>query len=353
MRALAATALTLFLTGSQTSHQSTEFYQPISSTYRLRGIATYRYTAPGICCATELRVDLVDRRNPSRFWRIADIEHGYEITFKVERADERSIVLSQSDPDYGVDQGSLKLFFDTQSKNLLKRVDFATVQDLSFRDDAEAQATLGVGADGLKRLHDNRIFTARADDFENRVLPPPFATRPLPQSTYQEFARARPQRVKDGYAEADTDISESVGPYQEEAGRFWFGKTFYDGEGTSGVGGIGSINAAGVYQMLRIPQLFDWSVSALLVEPDTIWAGRVLHPEGADQSGGLLEYNRRSGRANVHPVPDVVTRIAQSDGALFLGTTHGVYVFRGGERRRYRMEPDIDGRMTVVAETLR
>jgi hypothetical protein len=232
MRALAATALTLLLAGNQTSHQSTEFYQPISSTYRLRGTATYRYNAPGICCATALRVDLVDRRTPSRFWRIADIEYDHEVDFKVERADERSIVLSQSDPDYGVDQGSLKLFFDTQSKRLLKRIDFATVQDLSFRDDAKAQATLGVSTDGLKRLHDSRVFTARADDTENRVLPPPFATHPLPQSTYQQFARARPQRVKDGYAEADTDISESVGPYQEEADRFWFGKIFYDGEGT-------------------------------------------------------------------------------------------------------------------------
>ena len=144
-----------------------------------------------------------------------------------------------------------------------------------------------------------------------------------------------------------------MGPYQKGDDGFWFGKTFYDGEGTSGVGGIGSVNAAGVYQMIRIPELFDWSVSALLVEPDTIWIARVVHPEGADHSGGLLEYNRRSRRVSVHPVPDVITSIVRAEGALFLGTTHGVYLFRDGARLRYRMEPDIDERMTVVVETLK
>jgi hypothetical protein len=119
------------------------------------------------------------------------------------------------------------------------------------------------------------------------------------------------------------------------------------------VGGIGSVNAAGVYQMIRIPELFDWSVSALLVEGDTIWAARVAHPEGADRSGGLLEYNRSSHRARVHPVSDVITSIARAEDALFLGTTHGVYLFREDARLRYRMEPDIEGRMTVVVETLR
>ena len=295
---------------------------------------------------------LVDRQRPSRFWTIADLASDYEVRYTVERADEHSLVLSQSDPDYGVDQGSVKLFFDTRSKRLHKQIDFETVQDLSFADDAQAQAVLGVSAGGLASLRARRVFAARLDDAAARALPPPLAARP-PQSTYLEFARARPQRVENGYSEDSTSIDEAVGPYQEGADGFWFGKTFYDGEGASGVGGIGSVNAAGVYQMLRIPELFDWSVSALLVEADTIWVARVAHPEAADQSGGLLRYNRRSRRARVHPVSDVITSIARADGALFLGTTHGVYLFRRGARFRYRMEPDIKGQLTVVVETLR
>jgi hypothetical protein len=299
-----------------------------------------------------LNVALVDRQNPSRVWTIADLASDYELTYTVERADERSLVLSRSDPYYRIDQGSVKLFFDTRSKRLDKQIDFATVQDLSFANDAQAQAVLGVSADGLVSLRARRVFVARPDHAADRVLPLRVAARP-PQSTYLQFARARPKRVENGYLEDSTKIDEAVGPYQEGADGFWFGKVFYDGEGVSGVGGIGSVNAAGVYQMIRIPELFDWSVSALLVEADTIWVARVVHPEGADHSGGLLEYNRRSRLARVHPVSDVITSIARAEGALFLGTTHGVYLLRGGARLRYRMEPDIEERMTVVVETLR
>jgi hypothetical protein len=176
---------------------------------------------------------------------------------------------------------------------------------------------------------------------------------PLPQSTYQEFARARPDRVADGYSKDAANIDESVGPYQEERDGFWFGKTFYDGEGQTGVGGFGFLTAAGSYRMIPIPQLNDWSVSALLVEQDTAWIARTTYPEGAPYSGGLLEYNRHSRRARVHQIADVITSIVRVDGALFLATSNGVYVFRGGALTRYRMEPQLDERMTVVAERLK
>lgn len=180
-----------------------------------------------------------------------------------------------------------------------------------------------------------------------------FASHPLPQSTYREFARARPQRVADGYTEEDTTIEENLGPYQEQPDGFWFGKTFYDGEGTTGVGGIGFLSRAGRYQMTRIPELSGWSASALLVEKDTIWIGTVSNPEGATYSGGLLEYDRRARRTTVHPVNDVITAIARVEGALFVGTTQGIELFRSGERWRYRSEPDIGGRMTVFVERLK
>jgi hypothetical protein len=352
VRALTA-VLAVALLAQQTSSRRTAFDWPISNTFRVRGTATYRFKTPSVCCTTALNVSLVDRQNPSRFWTIADLLSEYEVMYTVERADERSLVLSRLDPDYGVDRGSVKLFFDTRSKRLHKQIDFETVQDLSFANDAQAQAAFGISADGLASLRARRIFSAHPDDGSDRALPALFVARPLPQSTYLEFARARPKRVEDGYVEDSTRINEAIGPYQQGADGFWFGKTFYDGEGVSGVGGIGSVNAAGVYQMIRIPELIDWSVSALLVEGDTIWVGRVAHPEAADSSGGLLEYNLRSRRARVHPMSDVIISIARAEGALFLGTTHGVYLFRGGARLRYRMEPDIKERMTVVVETLR
>jgi hypothetical protein len=176
-------------------------------------------------------------------------------------------------------------------------------------------------------------------------------THPLPQSTYQEFARARPDRVRGGYAEGSTTLEERVGAYQLQDDRFWFGKTFYDGEGTSGVGAIGYLDAAGKYTFLRIPELCDRSVQGFLVEDDTLWAGRVSHPEGADYSGGLLRYDRKTGRVTLYPVPDVIHSVAHVGGAVFLGTNHGLYVIRDGKRTRYRAEPDITGRFIVVSES--
>jgi hypothetical protein len=61
----------------------------------------------------------------------------------------------------------------------------------------------------------------------------------LPRTTYDQFAAARPQRVKDGYRREGTEIDESIGPWQRQDGRIWFGKAFYDGEGSTGVGGFG------------------------------------------------------------------------------------------------------------------
>ena len=222
------------------------FDWPISNTYRLRGTATYVHKTPNVCCTTALNVALVDRHNPSRFWTIADLAYDYEVRYTVERADDRSLVLSrcvECEPNYGVGQGSVKLFFDTGSKRLLKQIDFELNQDLSFTNDAEAQSVLGVSADGLASLRAHQVFAARPDDVADRALPVPFVAHPLPQSTYREFARARPKRVTDGYSEDATTIGESVGPYQEGDDGVWFGKTFYDGEGLSGVGGVGFVGS--------------------------------------------------------------------------------------------------------------
>ena len=74
---------------------------------------------------------------------------------------------------------------------------------------------------------------------ENDEARLPAAVPSLPRTTYDQFAAARPQRVKDGYRREGTELNESIGPWQREDGRIWFGKTFYDGEGSTGVGGFG------------------------------------------------------------------------------------------------------------------
>jgi hypothetical protein len=88
----------------------------------------------------------------------------------------------------------------------------------------------------------------------------------------------------------------------------------------------------------------------MLVEPEAIWAGRVSHPEGADQSGGLLRYDRKTRQVRLYDVPDVIHAIARVGDAVCLGTNHGLYVIKNGEKTRYRAEPTINGRFVVVSQ---
>jgi hypothetical protein len=54
---------------------------------------------------------------------------------------------------------------------------------------------------------------------------------PLPQSTDDEFAAARPLKVKDGYVRQGTRMEEGIGPWKLEEDKLWFGKTFYEVSG--------------------------------------------------------------------------------------------------------------------------
>jgi hypothetical protein len=297
----------------------------------------------------DLRVMLIDRRDPSRFWEIFSLRDEYDYRYEVERADAVSVVFSRSNPDYGDDQGRLKLFFNSRSKQLVKRIDFETSQPVVFSSDADAARRLGVSAEKVEELRARQIFAIASEQAGNR--PDLILTRPLPTSTYAEFARARPERVKQGY-DSQSFIGEGIGAYYALGDRVWVGKSFYDREGSSGVGAIGYVDASGVYTFLTIPDVVDWSVSSLWVEEDSIWAGLVSDGESAARSGGLLEYSRKTQRATVHTVPDVIHSIARVDGATFLGTSHGVYVIRNGQRTRYRMEPDITGRSVLIEESL-
>jgi hypothetical protein len=341
-------AVALFASG-QESQVREILDQPVSDSIRLRVSVVYPEQQPGVCCSALTRIVLIDSGNVDRPIEIATIPGESEVV--VQRADNHSLVLSLADSDYGMDQGSIKLFFDTHTERLLKRIDFDTSHALEFRDDADAARTLGITPGAVRSIRQRGVLTVPQPNPFEQQLPEPFEAHPLPQSTYLEFARARPGRVRDGYGEKETAIKESVGAYQETAGRLWFGKVFYDGEGLTGVGAIGYL-ASGRYTLLRIPELFDWSVSGLLVEDDIVWAARVAGGEGATRSGGILRYDRKSQRVTVLDVPDAVHSIARVGDAVFADTNHGLYVIRGGTRTRFRAEPDIDGRFIVVRERL-
>jgi hypothetical protein len=276
----------------------------------------------------------IEERAPSgRWWELAAIPASHN--YKFVRADSSSVVLLRSS-DYGFAEGYVKLFFDLASKKAVKTIEFSDPA-LTQIADAEAQRILGTPVDFVRGLK---------APFQPKPLPPELLAAPLPQSTLADFKRARPSAQ-------GARIREMIEPYQIEGNRIWFGKSFYDGEGYTGVGAIGYFDRpAKKFAFLRIPEVVDWSVSNLLVEGDTLWAGLVRHPEGADQPGGLIRHDLKSGNTKKYAVDDVIYRIQRWNDALYLTTSTGIYVLRADRMVRYRVEPDINGKTVLISEQL-
>jgi hypothetical protein len=309
------------------------FEKPIDDTHVL---SLLRNLAPK---AVTIRLVVEEKADRSRSWELERLEPQYNYEFI--RADRSSAVLLRTN-DYGFDGTYVKFFFDLASKKVLKRAQYVET-GLSQITDSEAQLALAVPAEFVSQLK---------TVFEPKPLPQELLATPLPQSTYAEFARARPARVRDGYGPGSS-IRETIEPYQIAGNKIWFGKSFYDGEGITGVGAIGYFDRpTKKYTFLRIQEVADWSVSNLLVEGDTLWAGLVRHPEGADRPGGLIHHDLKSGVTKKFPVDDVIYRIERWRDSLYLTTSNGIYVLKGDRWTRFRVEPDINGKSVIISEQL-
>lgn len=184
---------------------------------------------------------------------------------------------------------------------------------------------------------------------ENDEARLPAAVPALPRTTYDRFAAARPRRVKDGYKREGTELNEAIGRWQRENGRIWFGKTFYDGEGSTGVGGFGYFDEnEKKLQLFDPPEIADWSVSALDVTADAVWMALVNNGEYGGSSGGLLRYDRHTGSARRLPLPDIALRLAHVNGKTLAATDFGFAVAEGDQIARFFVDQTTDGRWRVV-----
>lgn len=170
---------------------------------------------------------------------------------------------------------------------------------------------------------------------------------PLPQSTYDDFAKARPGRVVD-------IIEETIGPVQLEGDKLWFGKTFYDGEGNSGVGGFGYFDTKDrQFHLFLPPEVADFSISAILVEPDTVWMGILHSGEWGGSPAGVLRYDRKTHTVHKYDLPDDVNDIVASGNRILASTSSGIAVIEGDETARYFVDRTTDGRLRIAQATVK
>ena len=298
-----------------------------------------------------VRIVLTERtghRRSSAFPALTD-KAGFD--HKVLRADSDAVVIAR-EATY-TRENSVKVFLDPSMRGLRKEIEYAPDVGLAAVDDREVAAVLDVPSEIVRRLEVKPPWVGPSGDVS--YLPSELRDHPMPVSTYAEFARARPKRVRDGYDKADTHFEEKPGPYQVVGNQIWFGKVFYDGEGLSGVGGIGYFDKTlARYRLVPIPELVDWSASALLLENQAVWVGLVMYPEGADFPGGLVRRDFKSGATRQFLIEEVVLNIVRWKDRVYAATTNGAYrLDDGGPITRYRVEPNIDNRFILVTENLK
>lgn len=174
----------------------------------------------------------------------------------------------------------------------------------------------------------------------------------LRQSTYDDFARARGRRVTDGYARDNTIIDEKIGPAQSEGDKLWFGKTFYDGEGDSGVGGFGYFGASDrQYHLFVPPEIADYSVSAIRVELDAVWTGIFQSGEYGGSPAGVLRYDRKTHALRKYELPDAVYGLTVLGNRTLMPTSSGIAVIDGDKVSRYFVDRTTDGRLRIAEAT--
>jgi hypothetical protein len=165
------------------------------------------------------------------------------------------------------------------------------------------------------------------------------------------------ERIREsGNTPCDEDrgnVDNWIGPIQPKAGKLWFATTFYAGEGSTGIGGVGYFDPTLREYRIDYPrELARRSASALLVEdPNNIWIGSKTRPEGADAPMGLVHFDSTRKTARVHPVPAHIRVIRRSGDKLILGTSDGVVTLsREGAREWIRFDPRPDGGYRLVRE---
>lgn len=178
---------------------------------------------------------------------------------------------------------------------------------------------VGEGADNTKGW-------AISGFYEAQVKPETFYS--LPQPSYELFRNFRPERVRDGYTEDGTHFDNAIGPHQIIGNKIWFGMMFYDGEGDSGVGGIGYFDILSKkYEVAYRKDIADASIYSMLIEPDLIWLGLGGQPEGEIYSLGMAKINRKDNSMLRYDVPSLVNSIVRLGKSVYAATSDGLVVF--------------------------
>jgi hypothetical protein len=150
----------------------------------------------------------------------------------------------------------------------------------------------------------------------------------LPQSTYEEIARANKDDVNWvnwPIPRSQVMVEETIGPAQVVGSRLWFGKYFYSGEGYWGAGGFGYFDAVTRrFRILSPPEIRNASVFALRIDGTTAWLALGQKGEWGDSGEGVVRVDTQTLRVRKYMVPGMGTSFARYGDRLYVGTSEGL-----------------------------
>ncbi len=287
---------------------------------------------------THLGLFLQDKSRPELVYTLAMIAHQHESLVTVERAEAGLVVLSRRG-EKSNRIANLKLVFDARSKRLIRQMEYVpffvprvvTNKGIPqfIATDGRQELVLEPSAESFKIVAKRSATPDAQPYFSTMSPPPPGNLPPLPETAYEAFARVRPERVRNGYVREGTEFHERIGPRQRFHGKLWFGKTFYDGEGSTGIGGFGYFDPARrKYIIYSPPEVVDWSTSAILVTPEAVWLGLCFNGEWGGASGGLLRWDHQTHDVREYPTRSIIGHIVAHNGRVSLATSEGVAIVR-------------------------
>ena len=310
---------------------------------------------------------LQNRNNPGLIYRLT-LEEGpaYGNCFaRVERATASEVFVSCI-PEKGRTAPSHKFTFDVRARALIGGVAFDRFQMASVT--ASAGKAIVVGSDGHRST---AIEYTPGQNPAFRVVPnnvrPQLSSKTcfgpdnrfclleqregmvIRERTGAKYRTSRLPQSRDPVFSVD----ERIASWQVSDGTLWFGKSFYKGEGQTGVGGFGYFDTdTRTWQILTPPEVRDWSVTAMLVEPSAVWLGLAHHGEWGSSPGGLLRYDRASGSATVFKGPAIIAGIVRTGPELVLATDLGIGIITDADTNPVWRRYFIDGTSRTASRIL-
>ena len=231
-------------------------------------------------------------------------------------------------------------------------VDFQPGRDPEFRLLSHAEGEGPPAEFKPIRFGDFRLIQETRNSFGPRplIVQSNGKSHPLPRPTYAQFAQSRPGRVKNGYTPT-AEFDDHIGPWTLEGNNLWFGKSFYDGEGTTGIGGFGYFDTTEKkYHLYAPPEIADYSVSAIHVDADAVWMALDQNGEYGGSSGGLLRFDRKSNAIRKFEMPDIGLQFMSTGEKLLLATNSGIAVIVKDQITKYFIDKTTDGRLRLAQE---